>query len=31
MTYKQMAELPGFIYRMTGIEQKNQQLLPEFA
>ena len=31
MTYKQMAEMPGFIYRMTGIEQKNQRLLPEFA
>ena len=29
--YKQMAELPGFIYRMTGIEQKHQCLLPEFA
>ncbi|GAB6401738.1 hypothetical protein IMM1_29680 [Pseudocoprococcus immobilis] len=31
VTYKQMAELPGFIYRMTGIEQKHQCLLPEFA
>ena len=31
VTYKQMAELPGFIYRMTGIKQKHQCLLPEFA
>lgn len=31
MTYKQMAELPGFIYHMTGIEQKSQRLIPEFA
>ena len=31
VTYKQMAEFPGFIYRMTGIKQKHQCLLPEFA